>query len=273
VQATPNIAVEVVLRKLPRGEIAFAASGDHLISVHASAPARMSCHGGAIRSLATRGEIFILPSGASDKCTQDDASEVVDLRLPAALVRRAAQEMGLDPETGPALECGVRDTQIEHLAWALEAERRAKSPGGRLYRECLGLALAVQLLSRHRAPRAARPPAGLPAKRLQLVVDCIEADLAGDLSLLRLARVAAVSASHFRVLFKRSMGVPVHEYVVQRRVARARALLQAGQLPPSVIALEVGFAHQSHLARCMRRVLGVTPSELVRMDSVQRRPR
>jgi AraC family transcriptional regulator len=267
VEPIPNIAVEVVLRKLPRGENAFPVSGDHLISVHASAPARMSCHGGAVRTLSTRGEIFILPSGASDGCTQDDASEVVDLRLPAALMRRAAEEMGLDPEIGPALECGVRDTQIEHMAWALQAEHRARFPGGRLYRECLGLAVAVQLLSRHRAPRASRSPAGLPPKRLQLVVDCIEAELAGDLSLLRLARVAGVSASHFRVLFKRSMGVPVHEYVVQRRVARARALLQAGHLPASAIAFEVGFAHQSHLARCMRRVLGVTPTELARAQS------
>lgn len=172
--------------------------------------------------------------------------------------------MGLDPEAGPALECGVRDTQLEHMAWALEAEHRAQFPGGRLYRECLGLALAVQLLSRHRAPRATRSLPGLPAKRLQAVADCIEADLAGDLSLSRLARIAGVSASHFRVLFKRSMGVPVHEYVIQRRVARARALLQAGRLSASAIAFEVGFAHQSHLARCMRRVLGVTPSELER---------
>ncbi len=224
----------------------------------------MSCHGAAVATVATRGEIFILPSGASDECTQDDPSEVIDLKLPAALIRQAAEAMGLDSELGPALECGVRDTQLEHMAWALEAERRAQFPGGRLYRECLGLAIAVQLLSRHRAPRATRPPPGLPAKRLRAVVDCVEADLAGDLSLVRLARVAGVSPSHFRVLFKRSMGVAVHEYVIQRRVARARALLLAGVLPASQIALEVGFAHQSHLARCMRRVLGVTPSKVAR---------
>lgn len=258
-------AVEVVVRKLPRGDVTFRASSDHLISVHAGAPTRVSCPGSSNAELATRGEIFILPSGASDRCIQDDPSEVVDLRLPVALVRRAAEEMGLDPELGPVLECGVRDPRIEHMAWALAAEERLGSPGGHLYRDCLGLALAVQLLSRQRAPQASRVPSGLPPQRLERVLECIEADLRGDLSLPRLARVAGISASHFRVLFKRSLGTPVHEYVIQRRVARARALLQKGELPASAIAFEVGFAHQSHMARCMRKVLGLTPSELARV--------
>lgn len=269
-QSTSNVLVEVVLRKLPRGELAFPPSDDLLISVHAGAPTRVSCRGA--RSLATRGELFILPSGASDECTQDDPSEVVDLRLSTALLRLAADELGLDPKNGPALECGARDSRIEHLAWALEAEQRSGSQGGRLYRECLGLAVAVQLLGRQRAPRVNRTPSGLPAERLRRVLDCIEADLGGDLSLLRLARVARVSTSHFSVLFKRSMGVPVHEYVVQRRVARARTLLQEGRSSASAIALQVGFAHQSHLARCMRRVLGVTPSALTRSGAAGHGP-
>ena len=40
------------------------------------------------------------------------------------------------------------------------------------------------------------------------------------------------------------------------------ALIQAGALPLSQVALEAGFAHQSHLARAMRRTLGVTPKAL-----------
>jgi AraC family transcriptional regulator len=76
-----------------------------------------------------------------------------------------------------------------------------------------------------------------------------------------------VSASHFKTLFKRSTGLPVHEYVIQRRVERAKALLLRGELPASQVALEAGFAHQSHMARSMRRVLGVTPSSISRRTS------
>jgi AraC family transcriptional regulator len=85
-----------------------------------------------------------------------------------------------------------------------------------------------------------------------------------NLPLARLAGVADVSATHLKTLFRRSMGLPVHEYVVQRRVERAKALLVRGALPASQVALEAGFAHQSHMARWMRRVLGVTPTAVVR---------
>jgi AraC family transcriptional regulator len=100
-----------------------------------------------------------------------------------------------------------------------------------------------------------------PAQRSRLL-DFIESYLDQPLSLQRLARVSGTSASHLKTLFKRSMGVSVHAYVVQRRVARARQLLLAGEMPSSQVALESGFAHQSHMARCIRRLLGVTPSEL-----------
>jgi AraC family transcriptional regulator len=81
---------------------------------------------------------------------------------------------------------------------------------------------------------------------------------------MRLARIAGTSASHFKVLFRRSTGLAVHQFVVQRRVERAQVLLERGDLPVSQVALETGFAHQSHLARWMRRLLGATPAAVMR---------
>jgi len=51
---------------------------------------------------------------------------------------------------------------------------------------------------------------------------------------------------------------------VRRRVERARDLLIEGRLSMSQIALEAGFAHQSHMAHWMNRVLGVAPRDIVR---------
>ncbi|MNN49789.1 Helix-turn-helix domain protein [compost metagenome] len=56
----------------------------------------------------------------------------------------------------------------------------------------------------------------------------------------------------------------MHEYVIRRRVERARTLLLQRELPASQVALEAGFSHQSRMARCMRRILGATPRQLVR---------
>jgi AraC family transcriptional regulator len=203
-----------------------------------------------------------MPAGSAEDWFEDDVSDTVELRLPASLVRLAAEEMGLDPDrAGIVPQCHARDLQIEHITWALAADHRGSSVNGLIYRESLGMALAVHLLGRYPAPTA---PRALSKSELARVTEYIEAHLGEDVSLLRLARVSGVSASHLRALFKRSLGVPVHEYVIQRRVERARALLLRGDLPASQVALEAGFSHQSHMARCMRRVLGVTPAAIVR---------
>jgi AraC-like DNA-binding protein len=48
------------------------------------------------------------------------------------------------------------------------------------------------------------------------------------------------------------------------RVERAKVLLLRGQMPAIQVALKAGFAHQSHMARWIRRALGVTPTSVVR---------
>jgi AraC family transcriptional regulator len=261
-----RIGLGVELRATPPGALRHRAGADHHISVHAGAPVRVACHAGRVRSVRTRGEISLVPAGAAEDWLEDDASTSIELRLPASLVRGVAEDLGLDPDrAGLAPRFHFRDPQIEHLAWALDAERRAGFPNGVLYLESVGTALAVHLLSRYRAPVETR--AELPRPQLRRIVEHIEAHLDEDLSLARLSRVAGVSASHLKVLFKRTTGLPVHAYVIQRRVERARALLAAGELPAAEVALAAGFAHQSHMARCMRRVLGVTPRAIARSRS------
>jgi AraC family transcriptional regulator len=256
---TPGFGLGVELRATQAGVIRQPALSDHHISVHAGPPVRVSCHSGRVRSVRTRGEIYLTPAGTSDEWLEDDAGESVDLHLPTSLLRLAADEMGLDADRvdlEPRFH--FKDPQIEHIAWALEAERRSAFPTGALYSDSLGLALAHHLLSRY---RAIRPVQGaLSQRQLREVTDHIEQHLDQRLSLVRLARVAGLSPSHFKTLFKRSLGLPVHEYVVRRRVERAKALLQRAELPASQVALEAGFAHQSHMARWMRRLLGVTPT-------------
>jgi AraC family transcriptional regulator len=254
------IGLQIEVRQTPIGAVEHRAIAEHHVSVHSGAPVRVSCPSRCVRE---RGAIDVLPAGMSEGWFEDDASETIDLRLAPSLVRLAAEEMGFDADrVSIEPRCHLRDVQIEHIAWALAAEHRASSPHGLLYRESLGMALAVHLVARYRA--VAAPRGGLSRPQLDRVLAYIEAHLGEDVSLLRLSRVAGVSASHLRALFKRSMGLPVHAYVIQRRVERARALLARGELPASQVALDAGFSHQSHMARCMRRVLGVTPALVAR---------
>lgn len=97
------------------------------------------------------------------------------------------------------------------------------------------------------------------------VCEYIEANLTQDLSLHELAAVAEFSVPHFKVLFRQSTGIPAHRYVVERRVERARQLILGGAHSMTDIALDAGFAHQSHMTRCVQRVLGLGPAQVAEL--------
>jgi AraC family transcriptional regulator len=255
-----RVGVRVEVRRTEPGEVTLESLPEHRLKIHAGPPVRGMCR--AHDFVYTRGDIDIVPAGYSDAWEEHEQSTSLVLHVSPFLLRRAAEDMGLDPDhAGLETRHQFKDPQIEHIAWALDAERTAGHAGGLLYAESLGIALAAHLLGRYRTPLRLRR--GLSRPQLRRLTEYIEEHLDQDLSLLRLAGIADVSASHLKTLFRRSTGIPVHEYVVQRRVERAKALLLRGELPASVVALEAGFSHQSHMARAMRRVLGVTPTSVV----------
>jgi AraC family transcriptional regulator len=158
----------------------------------------------------------------------------------------------------------VRDAQIENVAWALKAEMEAGYPSGRLYLDSLAVALATRLVRAHSsaAPQAGARVGRIPDRKLRTVLAYIDENLSRDVPLAELAEVAGLSLTHFKRCFRESAGVSAHQYLIRRRVEHAKSLLGDTELPVSQIALEAGFAHQSHLARHMRRVLGVSPTAL-----------
>jgi AraC family transcriptional regulator len=264
-----RIGLRVDLHTTVPGTIELKALPEHRLRIHAGAPVRGWCR--TQRFLYTLGDVDIFPAGLSDVWEEEDASASLIVRVSPWLLHRVAEDIGLDPDrAGLEPRCQFRDPQIEHIAWALDAERTAGHPGGLLYTESLGTALALHLLGRYPASR--KLPGGLSRSQLRRVTAFIEEHLDQNLSLTRLAGVAGLSASHLKTLFRRSTGIPVHEYVIQRRVERAKALLVRGELPASQVALEAGFAHQSHMARWMRRVLGVTPTAVARSARGHDRP-
>ena len=102
---------------------------------------------------------------------------------------------------------------------------------------------------------------GVLAKpKLRAVLEYIHEHLDAELCLDRLAGLAHLSPYHFARLFKNSTGLPPHQYVIARRIERAKELLRERErLPLAEVAAEVGFACQSHFTRHFKRLVGVTP--------------
>jgi AraC family transcriptional regulator len=127
--------------------------------------------------------------------------------------------------------------------------------------DALSTALAVRILRPCLDASAIMlaPLNGLSRERLQRVCDYIEAHLDDRLTLADLAGVACLSPYHFSRSFKQAVGVGPQRYVMERRIERAKVLMRRTRQPLASIALEVGFAEQSHLTAIFRREIGMTP--------------
>ena len=221
------------------------------------------CDGSVSRRLRVAGDIDVVPASFGGAWENEGPTSFLVVNLSPFLLDTAAEALGIGRDRfsiAPQLQ--LRDPQLEHICWALAAELESPDFLGRLYADSLGLALSAHLLRRYAPVVPRRLTGGLPKRRLQRVTDYIREHLAHDLTLAELAGVANMSPSHFKFLFKQSVGVPVHKYVVRSRVDYAIELLSRSSLPLSDVALQAGFANQSHMARCMRRISGMTPGDL-----------
>src|SRR6266568_6193723 len=237
------------------------------VCIHAGPPIyALSRYGSAQhRGTVIFGDIDIIPAHlpAAWELRGTDINLVI--MIEEELLRHVVQASHADPhhlEIRSRFQ--VRDARIEHIGWALKAEMDSGYPSGPLYLESLAEGLAACLVYNHSS--AAREPVAprraFAARRLRDATAFIEANLGRPLSLADIARVSSLSVSQFTVQFRQSIGVPVHQYLIHRRVDRAAELLRDGRLSINQVAMEVGFCHQSHLAKHMRRILGVAPSDV-----------
>jgi AraC family transcriptional regulator len=102
-------------------------------------------------------------------------------------------------------------------------------------------------------------PGGLATWQARRTLAHIEANLASKMDIDDLANVVALSRSHFSRAFKRSVGFSPMEYVVVRRVERAKVMISGTSEPLAEVALACGFADQAHLNRRFRDIVGVSP--------------
>ena len=240
------------------------------VSIHVGPPVQISCrrdrhyHSGT----SVHGDIHIIPAGTPSIWEVKGNDTFLTLSVSPALLNRAAEELNLDPERIEIRNrFQVRDTQLENIGWALKEEMECGCPCGPVYLDSLAMAVATRLLCCHssRPVETRRPNKRLSDRRLRQVFDYIEDNLAGNISLGDLAAVVGLSVSHFKVLFREAVGLSPHQYLIRRRVERAKNLLGEGELSIGQIAIETGFAHQSHLARHMHRMLGASPKAMREM--------
>jgi AraC family transcriptional regulator len=272
---SPSSHLDVLSVTCPVGELQTPQDSHHVLYFHVGRPVSLTCRLGGREQYGGvhhPGDLCVLPAGVVGQWDMGARADSLVLRLSPSLVQETAHTLRLTmarAKVAPAIR--VRDPHLEHIGWLLRSEREAGYPFGQLFVDSLAAAMAARLLRRQgHSPPASR--CQLPKWRLHAVADYIEANLDRDLSLAELAAVAGFSVPHFKVLFRRTTGLSPHRYVVERRVERARQLLLKCAGSMGDVALDAGFTHSSHMVRCFRRVLGITPVDVTAFSRPQLEP-
>ncbi|MCY4504207.1 MAG: AraC family transcriptional regulator [Alphaproteobacteria bacterium] len=212
------------------------------------------------------GSVWLCPAGVREDMIHlyGKVRESVHLYLPAMpLSATALSEIDADlRNVAVQYKGGFRDPLVERVARAVRAEMLDPAPGGKLLVETLAAALGVHILRQHANLEHSPLPSvrgALDCRRLQRVVDFIEARLGEDLTIEALANEACLSPFHFARAFKAATGTAPHRYLLDRRIGQARVMISEDRLPLSEIANACGFSSQAHFTRWFRRIVGVTP--------------
>ncbi len=208
------------------------------------------------------GSIILLSRGTEDAVSFPKPVQRILLNLEPFVLQRAMPENNSGRDIELADQWGLRDAQIEYIVRALEADLEAGLPSGRLFGESLISALAVHLQHRYGVTpaKSVKPGDGLPRTRLNRVLDYVESNLHQEIALSALAETAGMSPHYFSEMFKRSTAFSPHQYVVRRRIERARKLLHNPKITVFEAAVRSGFSEPSHFTKIFRRIVGVTPT-------------
>ena len=212
------------------------------------------------------GSVLVVPAGSPARYRWSNHSDSLHVFLDPGLVARvSAEAFEIDPArvSVPPLD-GLHHPPLRAAMLAVNDELATEAAGGRLAAESLANLLAVHLIRNASAPRAParRTDGAIPRRRLRAVVEYVEEHLEAGLTLRQMAAAAHLSVYHFARQFKVTTGLPPHQYVILRRVERAKQLLQGGtDLSLAEVAARAGFSDQSHFSHHFKRLVGVTPGQ------------
>ncbi|MBD2772596.1 AraC family transcriptional regulator [Iningainema tapete] len=209
------------------------------------------------------GSVFIYSSCEFVWHQREKESEYVNLLLEPQIINQLADDNGISTPVELEHRVIFPDPTILHVAQLLKSEVINDGLAGNLYVESLRNLLAVHLLRSYGGVSKKSPAQSgiIDTLKLKQIKDYIEENLAEELAIANLAALVPMSEFHFARTFKTLTGEPPHQYILKRRIERAKVLLQVTRFSTAEIAYQVGFSNPSHFTAQFRKLLGVTPKQ------------
>jgi len=217
------------------------------------------------RALIGPRRICLTPGGAITSWQHSGHPEILQVYLRRSIYESAVSEIyGCDTSAAELVpRFAMTDPLLEQLAIAIVNALRDGTAEDGLYVDAISHMMAAHLARAHST--RSRPMRVIPAKpisgwKMRRLVEYIEENLEGDLSLHALAAEVEISPLYLARAFRAAVGQSPHQYVLTRRIERARELLRNTDMSVVDVALASGFSSQSHLAHWFVRQVGVSPA-------------
>lgn len=201
------------------------------------------------------GALEYLPPHAEHHHRTDQASDWIGVALSAPAWDELVDLAGCTLGAPVPCSAGRALPAVGRTLRALRRAVRTAAPAD----PAPGLALALDLLRQLAGPGPVPAPGSLTAPALRRVTAFVEAQLAEPVTVPALAAIAGLSPFHFIAAFERSTGQTPHQYLLSRRLARARALLSGTDLSVAMVAAECGLASHAHLCALFAERYGCPP--------------
>lgn len=209
-------------------------------------------------------QFLIIPADESSQWTRRGSSEMLMLYVKKELVEAVNRDVFGRPNVKVAIRLGATDPLLEQLALAvLEALQHPTPATTPAFVDTLAWTLATQLLKAHSITTEQNQTTSLCYENFRSsmarVQDFIDRSLGEDLSLGVIASQVNMSVCGLKRLFQRHHATSPHQYLLERRIAKASRILVETELPISEVALATGFSSQSHFATAFKKKVGLSP--------------
>jgi AraC family transcriptional regulator len=218
--------------------------------------------------VATRGAVYLFDLGNNPVVELEEPFDTLRLHISQSTLDEMAYEKGLRRIGGlKAKAAGEKDLILYGMAQVLAAALEQPEEVSMMFTDYIALAFHEHVIGLYGNAPVARstPRGGLAPWQLRRAHEFISANLGRDTSIDQLANETGLSSSHFARAFKQTVGVAPHQWLLQKRIDRAKELLRRTDMELSEIALSCGFGDQSHFTRVFTRLERSTPGKWRRL--------
>jgi AraC-like DNA-binding protein len=206
-----------------------------------------------------KGSIYVRNLHDDYRADMYEKFDFVLLEISRGFLTDVAEEHELGSDVNLAWATGTVDIALSALVHPLLPRMEAQQPLDRLLIDQLETSIALHLLRRQNArPVASMRPSSSRAQ-ISIAMEMLDDNLDGNLPVAELARACGLSRGYFIRAFRNETGLTPHQWLLYRRLDRARALLIGSRMSLADIAGTCGFADQSHFTRLFSRMVGLPP--------------